>query len=536
MVSFNSVLVIHIICSLDQMISVSSSNKFEGSSRTEVANIANQTAYNVSKLLDNLLQEYDNVLRPDFGGPSLLIEVNMQVRSMGPISEMDMSYIMDCYFRQSWVDKRLSFEGYKDALALNIEMLRKIWKPDTYVYNGKKSYLHTITTPNRFVRLFPNGRVLYSQRLTIRATCIMNLEDFPMDKQRCPLKIGSFGYTADDVSYRWTTGRGVNIASDMKLSQFDLISTPTGNETTYRSKGIYSTLLVSFHLQRHMGDFVIQVYGPCILLVVISWVSFWLNREATSDRISLGITTVLTMTFLGLEARKDLPKVPYPTALDYFVFISFTYIFSTVVQFGVVHYFTKVGSGEYYLDELEDEPCPLAERRRWERKAAWKLSKGMSESSSTAHFSNHMSNNTSGKFNLTNSSATLHSLHNLDHNSLNHHPGAKYFSSMPKKSRNGNGFSAGNISFLDRLPSLENIPSIFTLDRQLSTETEKSDDCTCKRCVTRAMNDSEKALNSVSKIDTVSRIVFPSTYIVINIIYWYMYLDKSERIDLTAED
>lgn len=68
-----------------------------------------------------------------------------------------------------------------------------------------------------------------------------------------------FGYTSQDVSYNWTTGRGVNIASDMKLSQFDLIATPTGNETTQRSKGTYSTLLVSFHLQRHMGDFVIQV-------------------------------------------------------------------------------------------------------------------------------------------------------------------------------------------------------------------------------------------------------------------------------------
>ena len=33
-----------------------------------MANIANQTAYNVSKLLDNLLQEYDNSLRPGFGG------------------------------------------------------------------------------------------------------------------------------------------------------------------------------------------------------------------------------------------------------------------------------------------------------------------------------------------------------------------------------------------------------------------------------------------------------------------------------------
>lgn len=94
----------------------------------------------------------------------------------------------------------------------------------------------------------------------------------------------------------------------------------------------YSMLLVNFHLQRHMGNFLIQVYGPCVLLVVLSWVSFWLNREATADRVSLGITTVLTMTFLGLEARTDLPKVPYPTALDFFVFLSFAFIFATIIQ------------------------------------------------------------------------------------------------------------------------------------------------------------------------------------------------------------
>ena len=73
------------------------------------------------------------------------------------------SYSMDCYFRQSWTDSRLAFSGRK-TLALSIEMLRKIWKPDTYIFNGRKSYLHTITTPNKFMRLFPNGKVLYSQR------------------------------------------------------------------------------------------------------------------------------------------------------------------------------------------------------------------------------------------------------------------------------------------------------------------------------------------------------------------------------------
>ncbi|OAD55135.1 Gamma-aminobutyric acid receptor alpha-like [Eufriesea mexicana] len=407
---------------------------------------------NISELLDNLLRGYDNSVRPDFGGPPATVEVDIMVRSMGPISEVDMTYSMDCYFRQSWVDRRLAFQSGKETLALSISMLARIWKPDTYFYNGKHSYLHTITSPNKFVRLYQDGRVLYSSRLTIKAGCPMNLENFPMDTQRCPLQFGSFGYTKRDVIYKWNSDRQVAIADDMKLSQFDLVANPTANysasatlshgssarkrrreeeeeeeerrkkrkrrlwmgkqgledeekmqgfhveswqrekrrliaassciellplvfpsadnERRGKTSSEYSMLLVYFHLQRHMGNFLIQVYGPCVLLVVLSWVSFWLNREATADRVSLGITTVLTMTFLGLEARTDLPKVPYPTALDFFVFLSFAFIFATIIQFAVVHYFTKYGSGECYFssdlsesetssDEEETDTRPL---------------------------------------------------------------------------------------------------------------------------------------------------------------------------------
>ncbi|ENN76108.1 hypothetical protein D910_09052, partial [Dendroctonus ponderosae] len=106
----------------------------------------------------------------------------------------------------------------------------------------------------------------------------------------------------------------------MKLSQFDLIDTPAGNQS-YAVFGSfknsiskvpsnlnshldeYSMLLVSFHLQRHMGNFLIQVYGPCVLLVVLSWVSFWLNREATADRVSLGnLQLFITLPNMGQES------------------------------------------------------------------------------------------------------------------------------------------------------------------------------------------------------------------------------------------
>lgn len=38
-------------------------------------------------------------------------------------------------------------------------------------------------------------------------------------------------YTSQDIIYRWNSARQVAIAEDMKLSQFDLIATPSANRT-----------------------------------------------------------------------------------------------------------------------------------------------------------------------------------------------------------------------------------------------------------------------------------------------------------------
>lgn len=52
--------------------------------------------------------------------------------------------------------------------------------------------------------------------------------------------------------------------------------------------GIYQRLSLSFKLQRNIGYFVFQTYLPSILIVMLSWVSFWINHEATSARVALG--------------------------------------------------------------------------------------------------------------------------------------------------------------------------------------------------------------------------------------------------------
>ena len=52
--------------------------------------------------------------------------------------------------------------------------------------------------------------------------------------------------------------------------------------------------------------FLLQLYIPCTLIVFLSWVGLWLNREATNDRINLGMKGAqLTETLFSLSLRSD---------------------------------------------------------------------------------------------------------------------------------------------------------------------------------------------------------------------------------------
>uniref|UniRef100_A0A0L8GZW7 Neurotransmitter-gated ion-channel ligand-binding domain-containing protein n=1 Tax=Octopus bimaculoides TaxID=37653 RepID=A0A0L8GZW7_OCTBM len=127
--------------------------------------VSGVTKKQVTQLLDNLLINYNKGFRPGHGGKPLYIRAHILIRSMGPVTEIDMSYSMQLYYRQVWYDKRLAFNLENiTELQLNNKFLHNIWKPDTYFLNGKKSYQHDITVPNIFLRMRKDGRLYVSRR------------------------------------------------------------------------------------------------------------------------------------------------------------------------------------------------------------------------------------------------------------------------------------------------------------------------------------------------------------------------------------
>ncbi|KAK5925206.1 hypothetical protein CgunFtcFv8_017749 [Champsocephalus gunnari] len=295
---------------------------------------------NITLILDRLLDGYDNRLRPGSGGGVTEVKTDFFVTSFGPVSDVDMEYTMDMFFRQMWVDERLQFEGPTEILRLNNRMLDKIWTPDTFFRNSKKAISHNTTTPNKLFRIMQNGTVLYTMRLTIHADCPMSLLNFPMDGHSCPLRFGSYAYTSSEIHFTWRKGlASVDCpAESMSLLQYDLVGKTLSSEIFKANTGHYSVQVVHFRLQRKLGYYLIQTYIPLIMVVVLSQVSFWINKESVPARTVAGITTVLTMTTLSISARQSLPKVAYATAMDWFIAVCFAFVASALIEFAAVNY------------------------------------------------------------------------------------------------------------------------------------------------------------------------------------------------------
>ncbi|ODN04742.1 Gamma-aminobutyric acid receptor subunit beta [Orchesella cincta] len=145
-----------------------------------------------------------------------------------------------------------------------------------------------------------------------------------------------------DIRYKWAAGAGsVGMAHDVSLPQFKVYGYRQKAYEISLTTGNYSRLACEIQFVRSMGYYLIQIYIPSSLIVVISWVSFWLNRNAAPARVYLGITTVLTMTTLMSSTNKALPKISYVKSIDVYLGTCFVMVFAALLEYATVGYLAK---------------------------------------------------------------------------------------------------------------------------------------------------------------------------------------------------
>uniref|UniRef100_A0A672Q524 Gamma-aminobutyric acid type A receptor subunit beta3 n=1 Tax=Sinocyclocheilus grahami TaxID=75366 RepID=A0A672Q524_SINGR len=466
----------------------------------------------VKETVDKLLKGYDIRLRPDFGGAPVAVGMSIDVASIDMVSEVNMDYTLTMYFQQYWRDKRLAYTGIPLNLTLDNRVADQLWVPDTYFLNDKKSFVHGVTVKNRMIRLHPDGTVLYGLRITTTAACMMDLRRYPLDEQNCTLEIESYGYTTDDIEFYWKGGENaVTGVSRIELPQFSIVDYKLVSRNVVFSTGAYPRLSLSFKLKRNIGYFILQTYMPSILITILSWVSFWINYDASAARVALGITTVLTMTTINTHLRETLPKIPYVKAIDMYLMGCFVFVFLALLEYAFVNYIF-FGRGPQMQKKLAEK----AEKANNDRNK-YDGNKSVQEGGNCKPSSVKQSNQVQGHHH----SQGVDSQGNILLTTLEIHnevAGNEVTTSV-SEARNSTSMVFDNSGIQYRKQSTARPDGRHSMDR--NTQPKKP------RLRRRSSQLKIKIpdLTDVNAIDRWSRIIFPSAFSLFNLIYWLYYVN-----------
>uniref|UniRef100_A0A1I8H5L1 Neur_chan_LBD domain-containing protein n=1 Tax=Macrostomum lignano TaxID=282301 RepID=A0A1I8H5L1_9PLAT len=243
------------------------------------------------------------------------------------------------YFRRIWYDDRLKYSNsLTDVLSIGF-MVDNVWQPDIYFLNEKAGLFHKIAVPNILLQVSPDGRVILSTKYTLSLSCQFDLQLYPMDSQICNIEFGSYGYPTTDIILRWNSAAAVVLSDVAKsLPEYDVVKSTMHDCTTgYEVTGQYTCLRVSLHMRRKFNYYLIQVYIPSTLVVVLSWVSFWIDHHATPARITLSLLTVLTITTQSSSVTSGMPRVSYIKSIDVWLTGCLTFVFMALIEYAAVN-------------------------------------------------------------------------------------------------------------------------------------------------------------------------------------------------------
>ncbi|VDN31933.1 unnamed protein product [Cylicostephanus goldi] len=213
--------------------------------------------------------------------------------------------------------------------------------------SNSTSHFQEITDDNFFIWIYPDGRIWYDTRISVVScfennrsrlsnlckevyiealfqivSCNMDLWKYPLDSQNCPLRILSYAYPESTLRLIWFLAEDGTPAIDrnreITMPDMQLKDIQTGYCNGTYATGVWSCISAVFYVEREMMHHVMQTYLPTALIVVISWFSFWLDVDSAPARVTLSITTLLTISTQANAVKLALPEgtlISLPTQL-----------------------------------------------------------------------------------------------------------------------------------------------------------------------------------------------------------------------------
>ncbi len=243
---------------------------------------------------------------------------------------------MNVYIELQWKDPRLAHGG-KGVKRYNV---LEIWTPRIQIANEIGIVRKTMMD---FVDVQGDGTCVRRQRYVGPLSQKMDLRDFPFDKHLSRIHFVYTGNKPNDVHFSPHPAyleKGLKLAAgispDISLPDWDILgfeARPLAYTITEEMQA--AGYAFEFTAKRDIRYFVWKVILPLILIVIMSWVAFWIDPKEINTNITAVMTSMLTLVAYRFTFENYIPKVGYLTRIDRFMLWSTLMVFFSIIQVAV---------------------------------------------------------------------------------------------------------------------------------------------------------------------------------------------------------
>jgi len=298
--------------------------------------LALNATYITSLLKQMELKHVTNVPPIETGQP-INVYIQMSILDMFPYQSIHMHYSADFYLKLRWFDYRLAFNSSDNSSYVPLKGKSMIWIPDIVFPNGRQGFLQKVPYDNEGSHFYLNGTVVHVQRVTLVSFCLMELHFYPFDIQNCTFEISTMTHSKEYIRLHWDHTPIVHQNSKLEMKEFNIVKYETAiAEKSFGRDGIYDTLQLKFRFYRFLALYFLRDFFPCILIVVLSWMTFWIDYSSTPARVAMGITTVLTIVTMTNNIRSTSPPAGLFRSIDYYLLMCNLFVFAALLEYALV--------------------------------------------------------------------------------------------------------------------------------------------------------------------------------------------------------
>jgi hypothetical protein len=224
---------------------------------------------------------------------------------------------------------RVTIGLYVMAGGVRVLDVNEIWTPTPQVANERRLF----KTFDEVVHVAPDGHVMYRQRFHGTITTPLDLRNFPLDRNTVSFRVVAAGYGPEEVEFvideRITGQRHPLSLIDFRvadgtarLGTFEIL--PGGEE--------FSEFAYTLEVRRAQSYFIWKIIFPLATIVFMSWAAFWMDPSQQGSRVSVSITSVLTLIAYRFLLGAIVPRISYLTRLDIFILGATILVFLGLVE------------------------------------------------------------------------------------------------------------------------------------------------------------------------------------------------------------